>query len=49
MLEYDKLYPGYGFVEHKGYGTPQHLAAINKLGACPIHRAGVSRRFGPSR
>ena len=38
MLEYDRLYPAYGFAEHKGYGTPQHLAAIKKFGACPIHR-----------
>jgi ribonuclease HII len=45
MLEFDKLYPGYGFAEHKGYGTPQHLAAIRKLGPCPIHR----RSFAPLR
>ena len=38
MLEYDRQYPDYGFAEHKGYGTPQHLAAIEKFGACPIHR-----------
>lgn len=45
MREYDQTYPGYGFAEHKGYGTPQHLAAIAKLGACPIHR----RSFAPFR
>jgi len=45
MREYDRLYPGYGFAEHKGYGTPQHLAAIQALGACPIHR----RSFSPFR
>jgi ribonuclease HII len=45
MREYDQLYPGYGFAEHKGYGTPQHLAAIQVLGACPIHR----RSFSPFR
>lgn len=45
MLEYDKLYPGYGFAEHKGYGTPQHLAAIAALGPCPIHR----KSFAPFR
>jgi ribonuclease HII len=28
MLDYERQYPGYGFAEHKGYGTPQHLAAI---------------------
>jgi ribonuclease HII len=43
MLEFDRQFPGYGFAEHKGYGTPQHLAAIAKLGPCPIHR----RTFAP--
>lgn len=45
MLEYDRQFPGYGFAEHKGYGTPQHLAAIAALGPCPIHR----RSFAPFR
>jgi ribonuclease HII len=45
MREFDRLYPGYGFAEHKGYGTPQHLAAISALGPCPIHR----RSFSPFR
>jgi ribonuclease HII len=45
MRECDQLYPGYGFAEHKGYGTPQHLAAIQALGPCPIHR----RSFAPFR
>lgn len=43
MLEMDRLYPGYGFAEHKGYGTPQHLAALGALGPCAIHR----RSFAP--
>lgn len=38
MEEYDKLYPEYGFAKHKGYGTPEHIAAILRLGMCPIHR-----------
>ena len=38
MREFDQLYPGYGFAEHKGYGTPQHLDALQRLGPCPIHR-----------
>ena len=38
MVEFDKLYPGYGFARHKGYGTPQHLRALAELGASPIHR-----------
>ncbi|MEI7938409.1 MAG: ribonuclease HII [Verrucomicrobiota bacterium] len=45
MREFDQLYPGYGFAEHKGYGTPQHLAAIQSLGPCAIHR----RSFAPFR
>ncbi|HOS74152.1 MAG TPA: ribonuclease HII [Candidatus Paceibacterota bacterium] len=45
MREWDRRYPGYGFAEHKGYGTPQHLAAIQILGPCPIHR----RSFAPFR
>jgi ribonuclease HII len=31
-------FPGYGFAQHKGYGTRQHQAALNHLGVCPIHR-----------
>jgi ribonuclease HII len=45
MGELGKTYPQYGFAEHKGYSTPQHLAAIEKYGACPIHR----RSFSPFR
>ena len=45
MRELDKVYPGYGFAEHKGYATPQHYAAINERGPTPIHR----RSFSPFR
>jgi ribonuclease HII len=38
MIEYDRLYPGYGFAGHKGYATPAHRAAIRRLGPSPIHR-----------
>jgi ribonuclease HII len=38
MVEYDRLYPGYGFADHKGYATPSHRAAIRRLGPSPIHR-----------
>lgn len=38
MDEYDKLYPEYGFAQHKGYGTAQHIEALRKYGPCPIHR-----------
>ena len=42
-LRLDRLYPGYGFAQHKGYPTPAHMAALNRLGPCPEHR----RSFGP--
>lgn len=38
MLEYDAQWPQYGFRQHKGYATPQHLEAIERYGACPLHR-----------
>jgi ribonuclease HII len=38
MLGFHAQFPAYGFAEHKGYGTAKHLAAIEKHGACPIHR-----------
>ena len=43
MDYYDNLYPGYGFSEHKGYGTKRHFEALKKKGPCPIHR----RSFEP--
>jgi len=43
--ELDKQYPGYGFAQHKGYGTAAHLAALQKYGATPAHR----RSFAPVR
>lgn len=42
-LRLERLYPGYGFAQHKGYPTKAHLAALAKLGPCPEHR----RSFGP--
>ncbi len=45
MNDMHDLYPMYGFNEHKGYGAPQHLEAIQKHGPCPIHR----RSFEPVR
>jgi ribonuclease HII len=38
MLEFHAQFPEYSFDEHKGYGTAKHLAAIEKHGACAIHR-----------
>ena len=38
MEDYDRLYPGYGFAQHKGYPTRQHYEALATLGPSPIHR-----------
>ena len=43
MVAFDEQYPGYGFAGHKGYGTKQHMQAIEQLGPSPIHR----RTFEP--
>lgn len=43
MMEADVKYPQYGFASHKGYGSAEHLEALRKYGACPIHR----RSFRP--
>ena len=43
MRDADRAYPGYGFAQHKGYGTREHLSCLRKLGPCPIHR----RSFRP--
>ncbi|WP_029893524.1 ribonuclease HII [Desulfohalovibrio reitneri] len=39
MTRLDRRYPGYGFAEHKGYGTRAHRLAIRRLGPCHMHRA----------
>ena len=38
MRKYDEMYPQYGFINHKGYGTAKHIGAIKEYGLCPIHR-----------
>jgi ribonuclease HII len=43
MCELAGRFPGYGFEQHKGYGTPEHLAALRRLGPSPVHR----RSFAP--
>jgi ribonuclease HII len=45
MRAFDVLHPGYGFGRHKGYCTPEHLEALERLGPCAIHR----RDFAPVR
>ena len=43
MAEYDSAFPGYGFAQHKGYATRQHLIRLREIGPCDIHR----RSFAP--
>ncbi|MEE9170631.1 MAG: ribonuclease HII [bacterium] len=38
MIEFDRVFPEYGFASHKGYSTEEHRAAIQRHGPCPIHR-----------
>lgn len=45
MVEYDALFPEYGFAKHKGYGTADHIRAIRESGPCPIHRRSFIRKF----
>ncbi|MEG1710955.1 MAG: ribonuclease HII [Clostridia bacterium] len=45
MVEFDKLYNGYGFAKNKGYGTKEHIAKIAELGLCPIHRITFTKKF----
>lgn len=45
MAEYDKILPGYGFAENKGYGSGAHIEALKKLGPTPIHRVSFIKNF----
>jgi len=38
LVDLDRLFPAYGFAQHKGYATREHLAALNRHGPCPAHR-----------
>ncbi len=42
LIELDQKYPGYHFAKHKGYGTAQHLEALDSLGPSPIHRTSFA-------
>jgi ribonuclease HII len=42
MLDADRAFPQYGFAQHKGYATPEHLAALDRHGPCPLHRRTFS-------
>ena len=45
MRQWDEIYPQYGFMAHKGYGTAKHIAAIKEYGLCPIHRRSFTKNF----
>ena len=45
MREWDKVYPEYGFINHKGYGTAQHIQAIREYGLCPLHRRSFTKNI----
>lgn len=38
MDRLDRVWPAYGFARHKGYGTPEHLEALGRVGPCALHR-----------
>lgn len=56
MCELDARYPGYGFARHKGYSTPEHFAALDRLGPCcehrtsfaPVRQSSLILTFGPA-
>lgn len=43
MERLDRVWPGYGFAQHKGYATPEHLEALRRLGPCALHRFSYAR------
>lgn len=45
MREYDKIFPEYGFLENKGYGSAGHIEALRRFGPTPIHRRSFIKNF----
>ena len=45
MRQWDEVYPQYGFIQHKGYGTSKHISAIKEYGLCSIHRRSFTKNF----
>ena len=45
MVQYDEVYPEYGFASNKGYGAKAHVEALKKYGPCPIHRKSFITHF----
>ena len=45
MVQYDEVYPEYGFASNKGYGAQAHIDALRQYGPCPIHRRSFITHF----
>ena len=45
MIEWDKIFPQYGFAKHKGYGTAAHIQALKENGPCMLHRKSFIKKF----
>jgi len=45
LVEYDKILPQYGFASNKGYGSAEHIKALQEVGPSPIHRASFIKNF----
>ena len=45
MRQWDEIYPQYGFIAHKGYGTQKHIEAIKQYGLLPIHRKSFTKKY----
>ena len=45
MVEYDKIFPQYGFASNKGYGSNEHINALKEFGPCSIHRKTFITHF----
>ncbi len=45
MMQWDEIYPAYGFAKHKGYGTAAHISAIKENGPCMLHRKSFIKNF----
>lgn len=45
MMDFDQMYPVYGFASHKGYGSKAHIEAIKEYGPCPLHRKTFIKKF----
>ena len=45
IVEYEHILPGYGFASNKGYGSKEHIEALQKLGPTPIHRRSFIKNF----